>query len=132
MPGVWRYEDLVVWQLARDLHQEILALTETGSASRDFKFRDQIRDSASSVMRCVAEGFGRLSDTEFAWFMRTARASLMETDSSLSDGLARGYFSEADTIRLQRLARRATKAATRLILYLDPPSATKRPRRNLR
>jgi four helix bundle protein len=127
MAGVSRYEDLIVWRVADELRQGVFELTETGPASKDFKFRDQIRDSSSSPTRNIAEGFGRLSDSEFAWFMRVARGSLSETHDHLHDGLRRGYFSDADTTRLQRLALRAVKASTGLIDYLDPPSA--RPRR---
>src|SRR5213075_1702882 len=43
-----RYQDLVCWQLARDLEQLVFELTATGPVSKDFKFRDQIRDSSSS------------------------------------------------------------------------------------
>jgi hypothetical protein len=54
-----RYQDLVCWQLADELEKLVIELTETGPASRDFKLRDQIRDSSSSAIRNMAEGFGR-------------------------------------------------------------------------
>jgi four helix bundle protein len=65
---VSRYEDLVVWHLANELQRAVFEATATGPASRDFKFRDQVRDSAASVTRNIAEGFGRFGDAEFAWF----------------------------------------------------------------
>jgi four helix bundle protein len=114
-----RYEDLVCWQLADELRREVFALTATGQASKDFKFRDQIRDSASSPCRDIAEGFGRYWPADFSRFLNFARASLMETHDSARDGHLRGYFSLADCERLQRLAGRAGKATTGLIRYLD-------------
>jgi four helix bundle protein len=87
--------------------------------ARDFKFRDQIRDSSASVTHNIAEGFGRYGPAEFARFLNIARGSLTETHSSLRDGLDRGYFTPADVDRLQHLAGRAAKATTGLIRYLD-------------
>jgi hypothetical protein len=58
MNAAKRYQDLVCWQLADELEQLVFELTATGPASRDLKFRDQIRDSSSSATRDMAEGFG--------------------------------------------------------------------------
>jgi four helix bundle protein len=114
-----RYEDLVCWQLADELEKLVFELTEEGPASRDFKFRDQIRDSSSSATRNIAEGFGRFWPAEHAQFLRIAKASLMETHSSARTGLNRGYFSTQNTDRMQRLCGRSGKAATGLIRYLE-------------
>jgi four helix bundle protein len=103
--GVSRYEDFVVWQLADELKRRVFELTATGPASRDFKFRDQVRDSSASVTRNIAEGFGRFGDGQFAWFLRVARGSLMETHNSLRDGYDRGYFSAAETTACSALRR---------------------------
>jgi len=54
-----RYEDLDAWQLADELKREVYALIASGPVVRDVKFCDQIRDSAASNARNIAEGFGR-------------------------------------------------------------------------
>ena len=118
MTTAHRYEDLVCWQLASELEQLVFELTATGPASKDFKFRDQIRDSSSSATRNMAEGFGRYTPGSFANFLRIARGSLTETHNSAGAGLRRGYFTQADTERMQSLASRSSAAATRLINYL--------------
>jgi len=127
-----RYEDLVCWQLADELEKLVFALTETGPASKDFKFRDQIRDSSSSSTRNMAEGFGRFWPADHAKFLRIAKASLMETHNSARTGFNRGYFTAENTERMQRLCGRSGKAATGLIRYLEslvPPSPSKHRRR---
>ena len=129
MAAAKRYQDLVCWQLADELERLVFELTESGPASRDFKFRDQIRDSSSSATRNIAEGFGRFWPAEHANFLRIAKASLIETHSSARSGFNRGYFSEKDTDRMQRLCGRSGKAATGLIRYLEslvPPSQRRR------
>src|ERR1044071_3596083 len=72
MAGAKRYQDLICWQLADELETLVLAETETGPASRDFRFRDQIRDSSSSATRNMAEGFGRFLPADHANFLRIA------------------------------------------------------------
>jgi four helix bundle protein len=117
--GVSRYEDLVVWRLANDLRRRV-ALTATGPASKDFKFRDQVRDSAASVTRNIAEGFGRFADAEFAWFRRVAHGSFDGNAQQPARWHQRGYVTVDETTELQGLAIRAIKAATGLIRYLEP------------
>jgi four helix bundle protein len=132
MAGAKRYQDLVCWQLADELEQLVFELTETGPASRDFKFREQIRDSSSSATRNMAEGFGRFFPAEHANFLRIAKSSLFETHNSARAGFRKGYFSEKDKDRMQRLCGRSGKAATGLIRYLEsqiPPSQRRKRRR---
>jgi four helix bundle protein len=119
MAGAKRHQDLVCWQLADELENFVVELTETGPASRDFKFRDQIRDSSSSATRNMAEGFGRFFPADHAHFLRIAKSSLLETHNSARAGFRRGYFSAKDTDRIQRLCGRSGKAATGLIRYLE-------------
>jgi four helix bundle protein len=129
MKSAQRYQDLVCWQLADELEQLVFALTATGPVSKDFKFRDQIRDSSSSATRNMAEGFGRYWPSEFSNFLNIARGSLLETHNSAGAGLRKGYFNAADADRMQRLAWRSKKAATGLIRYLDAlPPPPGRPR----
>jgi len=66
----------------------------------------------------MAEGFGRYWPADFAKFLTIARASLMETHNSAGSGFKKGYFTTENTDKMQRLAARSGKAATRLIQYL--------------
>ena len=111
--GFSRYEDIVAWQLADELKREVFALTATGLPARDFKFRDQIRDSSASATRNIAEGFGRFRPAEFARFLEFARGSLTETHNHLGDGVDRKYWTAEDAAPLLTLANRAIGATTR-------------------
>jgi four helix bundle protein len=123
MAGARRYQDLICWQLADELEQLVHDLTARGPVSKDFDFRNEIRDSSSSATRNMAEGYGRFWPRDHARFLRIAKASLMETHNSAGAGFKKGYFTRADTDRMQRLCGRSGKAATGLIKYLEslPP-----------
>jgi len=128
-----RFQELEAWQLATAVEQEVFALTEIGPASRDFEFRDQIRGSASSAPRNIAEGFGRFRPRQFAHKCEIANGELHETENSLETGRTRCYFSPADADRIIALTRRAQKVTTGLTVYLrtcKPPQP--RPRRKPR
>ena len=119
-----RFEDLIVWQLAHELEEEVFAFTANSPASRDFKFCDQIRDAIRSVKRNVAEGFGKYYPKEFSRFLRIAAGSLHETKNHLRDGSDRNYLTPEKFEQLTRLCLRAIKANNKLIAYLarcDPP-----------
>ena len=94
-----RYEDLDAWQLADELKRQVYELIDNSPARNDFKFRDQLRDSASSAPANISEGFGYFRHKEFAQRVRTARAEELET-------------------HLLHLAERASAAAGGLIRYL--------------
>jgi four helix bundle protein len=113
-----RYEELEVWQLADALKVEVYALIGTGPASKDFEFRDQIRNSAASTTKNISEGFGRFRPADFARYMEFAVASLMETKDSLKDGVDRGYFTPDRVASAQKLAERSIKCSIKFIVYL--------------
>jgi len=114
--GVRDFRELVCWRLSYELKCEVLAFVESGPASKDFKYRDQIKDSSSSAPSNIAEGFGRFRPGEFARYLEIARASLIETQNHLVDGRDRGYLADPLYSRLQNLARAALKPTTNLLL----------------
>ena len=120
--GAKRVEDLFVWQLADELRGRIYWLTGSGAAARDWKFRDQLRDAASSSTLNIAEGFGRFRHREFAQFLRYARGSRFEISDALRDGVIRNYWTAESVKDELILCKRTTKAITRFIDYLgDSP-----------
>ena len=114
--GVRDFRELVCWQLSYELKCEVLAFIATGPASKDFKYRDQIKDSSSSAPSNIAEGFGRFRPGEFARYLEIARASLIETRNHLLDARDRGSLADPLYSRLQNLARAALKSTTNLML----------------
>ena len=79
--GAKRFEELWVWQQARELVKEIYKDLRVGPGSKDFGLRDQIQRAGVSVMNNIAEGFERFTDIESARFLDVARGSCGEVRS---------------------------------------------------
>ena len=86
-----RFEDLEAWQIARELTNQIYAITRKEFIARDFGFVDQIRKAAISTMNNVSEGFERGSNKDFAKFLFIARGSAGEVRSMLYIALDQQY-----------------------------------------
>lgn len=76
-----RFEDLEIWQEARDLCKMVYEITSEEPFSHDYKFRDQIRASAGSAMDNIAEGFNRGGNKEFYQFLSVSLGSTGEVRS---------------------------------------------------
>jgi four helix bundle protein len=117
--GARSFKELDCWRPANELKRGVYELIRREVIQRDFAYRDQIRDSAASAPRNIAEGFGRFLPRDFSQYLRIANGSLMETSNHLEDGRDRGYFTDADIDPLLGLARRASGATTKLLRYLQ-------------
>ncbi len=78
-----RFEDIQVWQKARQLTKRIYEATSSEGFARDYGLRSQIQRASVSIMANIAEGFGRRSDKEFANFLNMAHGSVSEVQSHL-------------------------------------------------
>jgi four helix bundle protein len=123
MAGARSHKDLICWQRAYELKLHVYELLRAGTITGDIKLREQLRESAAAAPRLMAEGFGRYYTAEFSKYLRFANGELQETIESLDDGVDRRHFTRDQVIPLQRLAKRSSKAATRLIAYLRTADA---------
>ncbi len=83
MATITRFEEMAIWQEARILSLKIFQLTNQELFSKEFRFRDQIKAAAGSVMDNIAEGFERSSRLEFINFLSYAKGSCGEVKSQL-------------------------------------------------
>ena len=65
MATVKRFEDLEIWQLARQLSKEVCAIADREIFKTDFKLKTQIKGASGFVMDNIAEGFEREGNAEF-------------------------------------------------------------------
>lgn len=138
MRGARSHEELIVWQLAYQLKLGVYQLIRTTSIRTDRNLHDQLRNAARASPRLIAEGFGRYLPGEFARYLRNASGELKETFDALRDAVDSGYVTQEQVVPLQRLSKRASKAASGLIAYLrtatppneSPRTLRRRPARN--
>ena len=77
------YEDLMVWQKAMDLVEEIYLLARMLPKEELYSLQDQMKRAAISIPSNIAEGFGRRNRKEFCRFLLIARGSAMELETQL-------------------------------------------------
>jgi len=83
MATIQRFEDLEVWQLARELALDIYNETLNLPFTKDFELVGQIRKASGSAMDNIAEGFERGGKKEFIQFLGIAKGSAGEVRSQL-------------------------------------------------
>jgi len=71
-----KFEDLEIWQLARQLSQQVLFISKNTELKNDYRFKDQIKASSGSVMDNIAEGFERDGNLEFRQYLSIAKGSV--------------------------------------------------------
>jgi four helix bundle protein len=89
-----RFEDLEIWQKARELCMKIRGIVENTTLGNDFSLKDQILRSSGSVMDNIAEGFERDGKKEFINFLYIAKGSLGETRSQVYRSFDAKHFDE--------------------------------------
>ena len=100
MTKVQKFEDLTIFQMARDLCKEVYAITKEGEFHKDSRFVQQIHASAGSVMDNIAEGFERDGNKEFINFLYIAKGSCGEVRSQLIRASDVGFIDNETATRL--------------------------------
>jgi len=131
MPTVKRFEDLRIWQSARELVKVVYTYSNRGGFQRDFGLRDQIRRAVISIMSNIAEGFSAGSDAEFARFLGYSRRSLSEVLSQLYVALDLGYISQTEFDSVYQKGVETEKQINAFIAYLARSKSNKAVREDL-
>ena len=113
------FEELHVYQRARELTNAVYAATRTGAWSQDWGLADQVRRAAVSIMSNIAEGFERGSSTEFIQFLYVAKGSAGEVRAQLEVARDQGYLAEAEHMRLRGHTRQVSAMLSHFIEHLQ-------------
>ena len=119
MSRVDKFEDLICWQKARELVNQIYRITSSGKFSKDYDLRSQIRRAGISIMSNIAEGFGRYHKKEFIRFLDIAQSSASEVKSQVYIAKDQSYIEKKLAIELFDLIEEVRKTTLGLLKYLD-------------
>lgn len=96
MATIKQFEDLEIWQKAREICRIVYETKKNSNLKNDFKLYNQLNGSSGSIMDNIAEGFERNGNREFIQFLSIAKASCGETRSQLYRAFDRGYLNDDD------------------------------------
>ena len=120
---VRRYHDLLAWQKAMDLVEDVYKLTRTFPKEEQYGLSSQIRKAAVSVPSNIAEGHCRNGRREFVHHLSIALGSLGEVETQMIIARRLGYADTAESERLLTLAEETGRILVALMHSLERHAA---------
>ena len=108
-----KVEDIIAWQKAREFNRIVFDISKSKYFLEDDDLKDHLRRSSKSIMRNIAEGFGRQTSKEFSQYLYIANGSVEEVKTCLytaydeeiiSDDEFKCLFNDIDEISMLILA----------------------------
>lgn len=118
MAKIERFEDLEIWQLAREICKDVWAIIQNTTLQKDYKLREQINGASGSIMDNISEGFERDGNREFINFLSIAKASCGETRSQLYRCLDRNHIDEETFKKISEKAILNSRKIKSFMIYL--------------
>jgi len=91
---VSHYQELIAWQKAMALVEEVYAATRTFPREEIYGLTSQLRRAAVSVPSNIAEGQGRRSTADFLRHLSIAYGSLLELETQVLIAARLNYLSK--------------------------------------
>ena len=115
MAKVQKFEDLSIFQMARNLCKEVYAITKHSEFKNDSRFVQQIHAAAGSIMDNIAEGYD---------FLYIAKGSCGEVRSQIIRAMDVGFIDKDTATRLYNDCVSLSKAISKFITSLKGSSIT--------
>ena len=124
MSKLGKFEDLTIFQMARNLCKDVYAITKQSEFKKDTRFVQQIHAAAGSIMDNIAEGYERDGNKEFVNFLYIAKGSCGEVRSQLIRATDVGFIDKETATRLYNDCLDLSKAISKFITSLKQSSIT--------
>ncbi|MEO6611345.1 MAG: four helix bundle protein [Chitinophagaceae bacterium] len=119
MGTVYRFEDLEIWQLAFLIYKRVSVVTEKIREAHDYRFADQMKTAAGSIMDNIAEGFERSSRLEFINSLSISKGECGELKSQAYRCLSDKYITQSGFDELYSDIDTEIKKISSFMIYLN-------------
>ncbi|MGD9105093.1 MAG: four helix bundle protein [Desulfobacterales bacterium] len=110
-----KFQDLKVWQRAKDLAVYLYRLTGKGAFAKDYSLRDQIRRAGVSIPSNIAEGDELSSDKQAIRFFYIAKGSSAEVLTQAIIAFEIGYMNKKEFMYVEGECKAVSGMLMRLI-----------------
>ena len=117
--GVRKYEDLIVWQKAMDLVEEIYRIARLLPNEETYGLSSQMKRAAVSIPSNIAEGQERNTTKDFINHLYIAKGSKGELETQLLICVRLQYLEPPQIARAQRFLQEIGKMLNTLIQTLS-------------
>ena len=121
MPPFKQFEDIPVWQAARNLVKAIYRVTRTDPFAHDRGLVDQIRRAAVSITSNIAEGHERGTSRDLILFLYYAKGSAGEVRSQLWNAEDAGYLNTPAAAELRQQAHEISRQIYGWVASMQAP-----------
>ena len=114
------FKDLLVWQKAMDLAEEIYRIVKLLPKEETFALSNQMRRSAISIPSNIAEGYNRHGIKEYINFLYIAKGSNAELLTQLTLCKRIEYLSAEQLFKALKLSDEISKMLSAIINKITP------------
>ena len=115
MATIKRFEELIVWQRARELTRDVY---KTLQNCKDHGFKDQIQRASVSVLSNISEGFESGTKVSFLHYLYIAKGSAGEVRAQLYTAFDIGYINGAEFNNLKGKSEECSRLLSSFILKI--------------
>lgn len=119
MATLTKFEELEIWQKAREICQYVEFLIQNTNLKTNFALKDQIDRSSGSIMDNIAEGFERSGNREFINFLSYSKGSAGEVKSQSYRAFDKNLISEEQYLKLNEMAEMERNKIGSMMNYLN-------------
>jgi four helix bundle protein len=123
MTTIRSFEDLYVWQKAREFSTKISKVIHKLPADEKYRLKDQMTRARRSITNNIAEGYGRFHYQENIQYCRQSRGSICEIIDDLIECSEEAYLSNSECTALKDDAYSLIKILNNYIAYLQKAKA---------
>jgi four helix bundle protein len=118
------YRELIAWQKAMDLVEQIYSSTKSFPREELYGLTSQIRRASVSIPSNIAEGQARRTTKDFLHFLAVSYGSLKEVETQILIAERLGYIQQTSILKLLDLTKEVAQLISGLTNSLERKMAS--------